>query len=366
MNPLGGLLRRLIREHGPIDIGRYMALALAHPEHGYYTNRDPLGSAGDFTTAPEISQLFGELVGLALAQSWLESGRPRPALLAELGPGRGTLMADALRAARVAPGFVEAVELHLVEAGPILRARQAELLRAHAPRWHASLQGVPETAPLLLVANEFFDVLPLRQFVRSAGRWHERLVAVDDADDTLRFTLAPHPAPPGWLDGAGPAPDGAVLEIAPAREALAQEIGRRLTAQGGLALVIDYGEAASDTFADTFQAVSGHRSADPLASPGEADLTAHVDFAALARAARLGGAVAYGPVEQGTLLRRLGLDLRLERLLRSATPAQAATLKAGAARLTAPEEMGRLFKALALTYPGAPVPPGFEPSELFS
>jgi NADH dehydrogenase [ubiquinone] 1 alpha subcomplex assembly factor 7 len=365
VNPLGGLLRRLIREHGPIDVGRYMALALAHPEHGYYTSRDPLGSAGDFVTAPEISQLFGELLGLALAQSWLEAGRPRPALLAELGPGRGTLMADALRAAGAVPGFREAIELHLVEAGPVLRARQAELLRAHAPIWHGSLQGVPETAPLFLIANEFFDVLPLRQFVRSAGRWHERLVTVDDADDALRFTLSPRPAPPGWLDGAGPAPDGAVLEVAPAREALAQELGRRLAAQGGLALLIDYGEAGGDAFADTFQAVRGHRSADPLASPGEADLTAHVDFAAIARAARLGGAEAYGPVEQGGFLRRLGLDLRLERLLRSASPTQATLLEAGAERLAAPEEMGRLFKVLALTAPGAPVPPGFERAELF-
>lgn len=368
MNPLGHLLRRLIREQGPIDIGRYMALALAHPQHGYYTSRDPLGSAGDFITAPEISQLFGELVGLALAQAWVEAGRPRPVLLAELGPGRGTLMADALRAARVVPGFVDAAELHLVEASPVLRARQASLLRAYTPRWQASLQGVPETAPLLLVANEFFDVLPLRQFVRDAGRWHERLVTVDDADDALRFTLSPYPAPAGWLDGAEQASDGAVLEVAPAREALAQELGRRLAAQGGLALVIDYGEAATggDAFADTFQAVRGHKSADPLAQPGEADLTAHVDFAALARASRLGGAAAYGPVEQGTFLRRLGLDLRLERLLRSATPAQADLLKAGAERLTAPEEMGRLFKALALTAPGAPVPPGFEPAELFA
>jgi NADH dehydrogenase [ubiquinone] 1 alpha subcomplex assembly factor 7 len=228
---------------------------------------------------------------------------------------------------------------------------------------------VPETAPLLLVANEFFDVLPVRQFGRTAGRWHERLVTVDgEADDAaLRFALSPRPAPPGWLDGVGPAPDGAVIEVAPAREALAQELGRRLAAQGGLALVVDYGEAGGDgSFADTFQAVRGHRSADPLASPGEADLTAHVDFAALARAARLGGAAAYGPVEQGTLLRRLGLDVRLERLLRSATPAQSALLEAGAERLTAPGEMGRLFKALALTPPGAPVPPGFEPAELFS
>jgi NADH dehydrogenase [ubiquinone] 1 alpha subcomplex assembly factor 7 len=365
-SPLADLLRRLIRAQGPLGVGRYMTLALAHPEHGYYTSRDPLGAAGDFVTAPEISQLFGELLGLALAQHWLEAGRPEPAVLVELGPGRGTLLADALRATRGVPGFAAALELHLVEASPVLRARQDERLGAHAPRWHASLGTVPETGPLLLLANEFFDVLPLRQFVRRAGRWHERLVALDPAGG-LAFALASLPTPLPLAEGEG-APEGAVLEVAPAREALAQEIGRRVKGGGGLALVVDYGEAGGGGggFADTFQAVRDHRPADPLQAPGEADLTAHVDFAALARAARIGGAAAYGPVEQAAFLARLGLDLRLERLLRSATPAQAAILKAGAERITAPEEMGRLFKALALTSPGAPVPPGFEPSELFS
>lgn len=362
-SPLADLLRRLIRAQGPLDVGRYMTLALAHPEHGYYTSRDPLGAAGDFVTAPEISQLFGELLGLALAQHWLEAGRPEPAILVELGPGRGTLLADALRATRAVPGFAAALELHLVEASPVLRARQDERLGAHAPRWHASLGTVPETAPLLLLANEFFDVLPLRQFVRRAGRWHERLVALDAAGG-LAFALASLPTPLPLAEGEG-APEGAVLEVAPAREALAQEIGRRVAGGGGLALVVDYGEAGGG-LADTFQAVRDHRPADPLEAPGEADLTAHVDFAALARAARIGGAAAYGPVEQAAFLARLGLDLRLERLLRSATPDQAAALEAGARRLTAPEEMGRLFKVLAIAAPGAPVPPGFEAGELFA
>jgi NADH dehydrogenase [ubiquinone] 1 alpha subcomplex assembly factor 7 len=366
LTPLAALIRDLAAGQGPLDIGRYMALALAHPRHGYYTSRDPLGAGGDFVTAPEISQLFGELLGLALAQAWLDAGRPRRALLVELGPGRGTLMADALRAARAAPGFADAVELHLVEASPVLRARQAELLGAYAPRWHASLQTVPAAGPLLLVANEFFDVLPLRQFVRRDGAWRERLVDLDPDGPGLRFVLARTPTPLALPETEADPPEGAVLEVSPAREALAQELGRRLAAQGGLALVVDYGDAGP-WLADTFQAVRGHRSVDPLEAPGEADLTAHVDFAALARAARLGGAAAYGPVPQAVLLRRLGIDLRLERLVRAAADRDRAdALRAGAARLTLPAEMGQLFKALALAPPGAPVPPGFEAAELFA
>lgn len=358
MSALAGLLRRLIREEGPLDIGQYMALALGHPQHGYYTSRDPLGSGGDFITAPEISQLFGEVVGLALVQFWLASGRPRPVSLVELGPGRGTLAADALRAARVAPGFLEAAELHLVEASPILRARQKELLGRHDPRWHATLDGVPATAPLLVIANEFFDVLPVRQYVRRGGRWHERVVALDDAGG-FRFALRAQPAP---ITIPFEAADGAVLELAPAREAQAELLALRLAEQGGMALIIDYGER-QPAFADTFQAVRGHRSIGPLAAPGETDLTAHVDFGALAGAARKGGASVYGPIPQGLLLRRLGIELRLEQLLARAGPAQAEGLRAGVRRLIAPDAMGELFKALCLTAPGAPVPPGFEPGE---
>jgi NADH dehydrogenase [ubiquinone] 1 alpha subcomplex assembly factor 7 len=363
LSQLAALLRRVIREEGPIDVGRYMALALAHPQHGYYTSRDPLGAAGDFVTAPEISQLFGELLGLALVQSWLDAARPAPVRLVELGPGRGTLMADALRAAAVVPEFLEAAELHLVEASPILRARQAELLDEYNPHWHTTLQTVPTSAPLLLLANEFFDALPTRQFVRSKGRWHERLVALDAAG-AFAFALSPVATPLPLPDVAEP-PEGAVLEVSPAREALAQELGRRLAEQGGLALVIDYGER-HPSLADTLQATRDHAPVDPLSAPGETDLTAHVDFGALAGAARLGGADAWGPLPQGEFLERLGIRLRLERLLQAATKEQAEDLNAGAERLTAPDAMGDLFGVLALTRPSTPPPPGFLETDLYA
>jgi NADH dehydrogenase [ubiquinone] 1 alpha subcomplex assembly factor 7 len=272
-------------------------------------------------------------------------------------------MADALRAAAVVPEFLEAAELHLVEASPVLRARQAELLDAHNPRWHATLQTVPTSAPLLLVANEFFDALPTRQFVRRAGRWHERLVALDTAG-SFAFALSPVATPLPLPDIAEP-PEGAVLEVSPAREALAQELGRRLAEQGGLALVIDYGER-QPSLHDTLQATRDHAPIDPLSAPGETDLTAHVDFGALAGAARLGGAEAWGPLAQGDFLERLGLRLRLERLLQAATSQQAEDLNTGAERLSAPDAMGDLFKVLALTRPGAPPPPGFLETELYA
>lgn len=361
MTALAGRLRRLIEEQGPIPVARYMALALAHPTQGYYARRDPFGRAGDFVTAPEISQLFGELVGLLLAQHWLDLDRPARAHLVELGPGRGTLMADALRAARAVPGFAAAVDVHLVETSPALRERQAAALAgAGAARWHDELRGVPTDAPLLLLANEFLDALPVRQFVRRGGRWHERLVAVD-AQGRFGPTLAPRAAPVAAL--ASPAadalPEGTVLELGPAREAVAEEIARRVVAQGGLALLIDYGSAPPLMLGDTFQGVRAHRKVDPLTAPGEVDLSAHVDFAALGRRALAAGAAAHGPLPQGLLLRRLGLELRLRQLAARATAEQRARLAGGAARLVEPDQMGELFKALALTPEGAPVPPGF-------
>lgn len=360
MTGLAQRLRHLIEEHGPLPVARFMALALAHPSQGYYARRDPFGRAGDFVTAPEISQLFGELIGLCLVQHWLDLGRPPRVLLVELGPGRGTLMADALRAARAAPGFLAAAAVHLVETSPVLRERQAAALPGVAARWHDELRGVPADAPLLLVANEFLDALPIRQFVRAKERWHERLVAVDP-DGAFRFVLSPRALPVTAL--AGPAadglPEGSLIELGPARAAVTEEIAQRLVAQGGLALLIDYGTAAPLMLGDTLQAVRGHRKVDPLAAPGDADLSAHVDFAAIAGRARAAGATVHGPVPQGVLLERLGLQLRLEALSRRASPAQAAELAAGAARVSAPEQMGELFQALALTAPAAPPPPGF-------
>lgn len=357
-------LRRLILDHGPIPVARYMALALAHPTGGYYPRRDPLGAAGDFVTAPEISQLFGELIGLALVQHWLDLGGPPHVALAELGPGRGTLMADALRAARVVPAFLAAASVHLVETSPALRERQAAALPGLPVHWHDELAGLPSDRPLLLVANEFLDALPIRQFVRRSGRWYERLVAVD-ASGAFGFVLATRatPFPEAVGEVRADLADGTLLELAPAREALVEGLAARLAGQGGLALLVDYGTDAEVMIGDTFQAVRRHARADPLVAPGEADLSSHVDFRALGRRALAAGAAVYGPVSQATFLGRLGIELRLRALVERATPAQGQALASGCARLLAADQMGELFRVMALAAPGALVPPGFEAGE---
>lgn len=364
--PLAAAIARQVRLNGPLPVSEYMALCLGHPQHGYYTTRDPLGAGGDFTTAPEISQMFGELLGLWAAHCWLEMGSPPAVALAELGPGRGTLMADALRATARVPGFHAAVRVHLVETSPALRQRQAAALAGLpaplAPTWHDSLAGVPE-GPLLLLANEFFDALPVRQFVRQEHRgrllWGERKVGLD-ADGGLAWVLDPAAGdalvPPALRD----APPGSVVELSPASLAVAREIGGRLARAPGAALVVDYGHAGP-AVGDTLQAVRRHRFADPLEAPGEADLTAHVDFAALAAELRAAGAAAWGPVTQGDLLSALGIRARAAALKALATPAQAADIDAALDRLTGDSGMGRLFKAVAATAPGLPAPAGFGP-----
>lgn len=348
MTPLGRRLAREIDATGPIPVSRFMAECLAH----YYATRDPLGRGGDFTTAPEISQVFGELIGLWAADVWLRAGAPARFRLVELGPGRGTLMADLWRATARVPGFQAGASVHLVETSPALRREQAR--RMPEALWHDRLDEVPDDAPLLLVANEFFDALPIRQLVRTPAGWRERMVAHADA----RFVEA---AGPMALDALVPtalrgAPAGAVVELAPAAGAIAAEIGARLASRGGAALVIDYGYAGPST-GDTLQAVKAHAFADPFADPGEADLTAHVDFTALAQAAR--PARAWGPVGQGALLTALGIGARTEALAARATPEQAALLRSGSERLTRDDAMGSLFKALALTGRNWPQPAGF-------
>ncbi|KAA2242364.1 class I SAM-dependent methyltransferase [Salinarimonas soli] len=340
-----------------MPVERYMALCLAHPVHGYYVTRDPLGAAGDFTTAPEISQMFGELVGLWAAGVWSDMGAPATVRLVELGPGRGTLMRDALRAARVLPAFLAAVRVHLVETSPALRARQGEALAGVEVAWHERLEEVPE-GPAIVVANEFFDALPVRQFVRAGGAWRERLVGLTD-DGALAFGLAPEPE--RTIDRSGP--EGAVLEWPAIGLDIARALAARLAAQGGAALAIDYGHLESG-FGDTLQALRRHAPADPLADPGEADLTTHVDFAALARAARAGGTAVHGPVTQGAFLRALGIEARAAILKRRATPAQAEAIDAALARLvgTGPEAMGGLFKAIGFAHPALPPLPGFPPA----
>ena len=363
MTPLGKHLAARIARLGPITLADYMTEALTHPRHGYYMRGDPFGSGGDFVTAPEISQMFGELIGLWCADIWQRLGAPDPILLVELGPGRGTLMADALRAARILPDFHRAVRPQLVEISPALRRRQAETVRTptgdHTPVWHDSLADVPE-GPMILIANEFFDALPIRQFARTTAGWCERLVTLGADGHTLVPMLGP-PSPQAEIllpPALHAASEGAIAEVSPAATGIAGEIGRRLAAHGGVTLIIDYGDARPPG-EPTLQAVRGHARHDVLADPGMADLTAHVDFATLARAAQDSGARAHGPVPQGTFLQALGLEARAEALRHAATPAQVEAINAAAHRLTNPAEMGTLFKVLALSRPDMDAMTGF-------
>ena len=346
MTPLDAIIRRQIAASGPMDLATYMALCLSHPEHGYYITRDPLGREGDFTTAPEISQMFGELVGLALARAWMDQGRPAPFQLVELGPGRGTLMADALRAAGTVAGFRDAARIWLVETSPALRAQQASRLPA-GTRWADRLEDV-EQGPVFLVANEFFDALPIHQYVMHKGYWRERVVGLHDD----RLTLGTGKAAPPWRA----APEGAIHERCPVGAAIAGQIGTRISGHGGCALIVDYGYASAiPAGADTLQAIRDHAFADPLSAPGEADLTAHVDFAALADAAPCR---ATGVTGQGEWLARLGIGARAEALLRALTD-DAGQIADALHRLTDPAEMGTLFKVMALYPDGAAPRPGF-------
>lgn len=332
----------------------YMGLCLGHPEHGYYITRDPLGAAGDFITAPEISQMFGELIGAWVAQVWHDIGAPAPFVLAELGPGRGTLMRDVLRAAGRLPGFAAAAGIWLVETSPALQQRQAETLTDTAVHWADDASALPP-GPMILLANEFLDALPIRQFQRTDPVWRERQVALTGGK--LGFVWGPPRAQPEVETRFPEVADGTIVELAAPAEAVAARLGARIAAQGGAALFIDYG--TWDGTGDTLQAVAAHRHVDPLTTPGAADLTTHVRFRALAEAAH--PARAHGCVAQGLFLERLGITERALRLARGQPPAVAADIATAHRRLTHPEEMGNLFQVLALTPEDAPVPPGFAP-----
>jgi NADH dehydrogenase [ubiquinone] 1 alpha subcomplex assembly factor 7 len=365
MNALETLLREMILHDGPISLDRFMTLALAHPEHGAYTSRVPLGKEGDFITAPEISQMFGELIGLWAVEVWYGMGCPAPFRLVELGPGRGTLMADALRAVKVAPDFGAALDLHLVETSEILRRDQARALEPSgvAAHWHAAVEDVP-AGPIIAIANEFFDCLPVRHYVSDAGFWRERLIGLD-SEGRLAFGLAPEPEL-----GLGAATEAAsILEIGIAATRSMREIAGRIAAEAGALLAIDYGyDGASG--GETLQALRHHRFVDPLRAPGEADLTAHVDFAALRRAAQAAGADVHGPVPLGEWLTRLGICERAAALRKRADVVQTAEIDSALARLTGygsatkdPRSMSELFKVLVVTASGAPIPPGFTRGE---
>ena len=344
-----------IRLGGPISIAQYVTACLHDPQDGYYATRPALGPGGDFITAPLVSQMFGELIGLWMAETWDRMGRPPRVRLVELGPGDGALMSDLLRAARVAPGFLEAADVWLVEASPPLRSKQEARLAGAGAHWAARLADVPGGAPLLLIANEFLDCLPARQFVRTPKGWAERLVGLDPSGEELMFGLGA--LAPGIVHAD--APEGVVLEQSPAQAALGAEIAGRLAEDGGAALLIDYGRDAPG-FGDTLQALRGHRKEGPLASPGAADLTVHVDFPAVLEAARAEGATG-AVLTQGDFLLRLGIEHRAAALAR-ARPDQAERLGRQLERLVADHQMGQLFKAACLAAPGL-APPAFEPEE---
>ena len=362
ITPLELDVRRRIAAAGPMPVGEFMTLCLTDRTHGYYTTRDPLGERGDFVTSPEISQMFGELIGLWMAAVWKKMGGPGNVRIIELGPGRGTMINDALRAAKVMPAFREAVVLDMVEISPALQALQEKTLeQAPVPMfWHAALKDVPK-GPAIIVANEFFDALPVNQAVKAEDGWHERRIEID-TEDRLAFTLAPEPMV--HFDRLLPAAvkRAAVDAIFEWRaDNVAMEIGRRLAKDGGAALVIDYGHAESAP-GDTLQAVGKHAYVDPLTAPGAIDLTAHVDFQAMARAVEAMGAVSYGPVEQADFLRRLGIETRAASLKAKATPTASADIDSALARLTGHGRtgMGTLFKVAAYANPQLGTPPGFE------
>lgn len=357
--PLTEKIIAAIRAEGPMRLDAFIRTALTDPEHGYYTTAQPIGAAGDFITAPEVSQIFGELIGLWCVDRWQAMGKPDPVLLVELGPGRGVLMADALRAAgQACVSFLESAALHLVETSAPLRADQRERLSDAEPAWHDSLESVP-VGPMLVIANEFIDALPVRQLRRFAGGWQEMHVYVDigprlfgrwhDLDHDPAQEL--HPMYRGL-------PEGIVIEHAPERAAFAKALAARLARDGGAALVIDYAHRGGGV-GSTLQSLRGHDRADVYQWPGQADVTALVDFGPLARAAAEAGCRIDGPVDQGRFLLNLGLTERL-RTLTAANPAEADSLRAGAHRLIDDDQMGSLFRAMAIFDPALGPTPGFQ------
>ena len=354
-------LTEMIRTGGPMTLETYMGQVLTHPTLGYYTTQEPFGEAGDFITAPEVSQMFGELIGVWCAQTWTQMGSPDRVCLTEAGPGRGTLMKDLLRAAAKAPGFADAINVHLIEISPRLRAIQRDALGDTPVTWHDTLDTIPTDAPLILVSNELLDALPIRQFERTVQGWCERLVDVSPSlgsgghgagGSDFRFVLTQTPAPAAAMlpAQARDAPLGSVAEVSPACVTLVYDISKRLLARGGGALLIDYG---SDTFGarDTLQAVAHHKPHPALDAPGTADLCAHVDFAMLAQAAAEQGAVVWGPVTQGAFLTQLGIAERAAALRRVATEAQHSDIDSALDRLVGGKAMGSLFKVLGLSHP---------------
>ncbi|GLK51364.1 class I SAM-dependent methyltransferase [Maricaulis virginensis] len=352
-------LRDRIRQTGPMSIAAFMTEALFDPREGYYATKDPIGAGADFITAPEISQMFGELMGLWAAQSWMDMGKPAAFQLVELGPGRGTMMADALRAARTVPGFVDAAHVVLIEASAALKAVQAQTLGPTGAqiRWVDRLESVP-AGPAIVLGNEFLDCLPVRQAIRRGDDWHERMIGLD-ADEAFVFVLGPPLGADADLipERLRDAPEDSLAELRPGDRQVVDALAARFAEAPGRALFIDYGPATSET-GDTLQAVKAHKKVPPLEAPGTADLTARVDFESLAAAARAAGLTVSGPVTQGDFLVGLGLEARAAALCQAA-PDKRAVFARQVWRLTDPEQMGTLFKLVCLDADGLPAPPGF-------
>ena len=346
------LLCARIASQGPMTIAEYMAECLMHPKFGYYATRDPLGATGDFITAPEISQMFGEVIGLSLAQAWVDQGQPAPFTLAEAGPGRGTLMADLLRATARVPGFLAAADIVLIETSPTLRDIQKQALTDHSVMWVDTVEEVPQH-PLFFVSNEFFDALPIRQFQRAGDLWRERQVGLSEGQ--LQFGLGPAQPQPALTHRLDDTKDGDVVEDCPSAAPIIDAVGGRIARHGGAGLIIDYGDWRS--LGDTLQAVRAHHPQDPLSNPGNADLTAHVDFEALAQAAACRHTKL---TPQGVFLERLGITARAQALAKHLTDAPLDDLIQAHRRLTHPEEMGQVFKVLGLYPQGQLPPPGLD------
>jgi len=342
-----------IQTFGPMSIGQYMAACLHDPTDGYYASRPSLGAKGDFLTAPLVSQMFGELIGLWCISVWEALGRQQRLCLIEIGPGDGTLMSDMLRALRLAPDLLHGLEIALIEPSAPLKALQQDRLKGQPVTWLSHIGQVTTDSPVIVIANEVLDCLPAQQFVRTETGWSERLVGLD-ADGALSFGLSPRP-----VEGLFPeAPIGSVLEVSAAQEALASEVASLIASKSGAGLLIDYGRSAPG-FGDTLQAIGGHQKFGPLDAPGEHDLTIHADFPTVLKAAQAGG-VHTGLVDQGQFLRALGIAQRAQALSR-AQPDQAEKLGRQLARLTEPDQMGKLFKVAGLWSAGLSIPPGFYP-----
>jgi NADH dehydrogenase [ubiquinone] 1 alpha subcomplex assembly factor 7 len=355
-------IRRRIAVAGPMPVRQYMTLCLTHPDFGYYATRDPFGRKGDFITSPEVSQVFGELLGLWSAEIWRLMGSPENVRLIELGPGRGTMMLDALRAVQVVPAFRSALVLHLVEISPVLQASQQQALSAvDVPMmWHQQFDEVPD-GPSIILANEMFDVLPVNQAIKQINGWYERVIELDK-DDRLAFGIAPEVIPlfdQLIPDSVRDAPIGSIYEWR--ADTLPLAIGRRVAQQNGAALIIDYGHVRSAP-GETLQAVGSHAFVSPLLSPGQVDLTAHVDFQAVGNAAESMGARLHGPIEQARFLRNLGIEQRTKTLMAAAPPEKVADIQGAVKRLLGEgrTDMGKLFKALAISHQSLRDLPGFE------